>query len=56
MYAVSMSSFSILLGFDVSLILARTSRGLQLFISAVNCKIRMFFFRIGILASIMTAK
>jgi hypothetical protein len=43
MYAVPMSSFNSLLGFDVSLILARTNKNLQLFISAVNCKVLMFF-------------
>ena len=43
MYAVSMSRFNSLLSFDVSLILARKSKNLQLFISTVNCKIRTFF-------------
>jgi len=43
MYAVSVSSFSSLLGFDVSLILARTSKSLPLFISGVNCPVLMFF-------------
>jgi hypothetical protein len=43
MYAVSMSSFSSLLGFDVCLILARTSKNLQLFTSAVNCTVFMSF-------------